>query len=103
MALGKIKTELHTCWNDLSLIITWSPNWLDREEADYIFAHLEVRTEDRQPMPISKTGYRSHFIDHESVEHLGGPVAYVKTWLDHQSRARQWQTHQTNTNQISLF
>jgi hypothetical protein len=90
LSTGKNKTEYRTHWHDLSLVINWSPNSSSQED-DYIFAHLEVRTRDRQPMPISE------------IEHLGGPVADIKAWLDHQARASEWQTHQVNTNQLSIF
>ncbi|MBS0473096.1 MAG: hypothetical protein JSR60_18645 [Proteobacteria bacterium] len=36
-------------------------------------------------LPITETGYRSHFLS--EAEELGGPLAYVRAWLDAEAAA----------------
>jgi hypothetical protein len=39
----------------------------------------------QKPLPITETGYRSHFTAPETAAPFGGPVAYVIAWLDEES------------------
>ena len=77
-------------WKGQALTLRWCAKW-----SEDITAHLEIITEDRRPHPISETGYRSHFIPRERVEEAGGPVAYVKLWLESKDNG--------NPVQLSLF
>jgi hypothetical protein len=48
-------------------------------------AHLELRSvaPDRAPLPVTETGYRSHFHPAGTIEaHGGDVVAQVIAWLD---------------------
>ncbi len=70
--------RLEMMWRGQRLVIRWCA-----ESFVYAgIAHLEILTEDRQPHPISETGYRSHFVPRTEVEDSGGPVAYVTAWLE---------------------
>jgi len=64
-------------WKGQALTIRWHPDY-----SPGVMAHLEILTEDKKPHPISKTGYRSHFIQRQEVEDMGGPVAFVTAWLE---------------------
>jgi len=68
--------EFQIDWQGQSLTVRHCAAWLGDETA-----HLEIISADRAPHPISKTGYRSHFIRREHIEEEGGPVAYVTAWL----------------------
>ena len=67
-------------------------------------AHLTVETRDppRTPLPITETGHRSHFMDHEIVERAGGPAAYVLAWLE-RTTTRRWRTEAGSPRQYCLF
>ena len=69
-------TEHEITWRNQRLTIRFCPAWLGGESA-----HLEIISPDREPHPISETGYRSHFINPLLIEEAGGPVAYVESWL----------------------
>lgn len=70
---------------------------------DFATAHLEVRSETGEPLPISETGYRSHFLPREAVEEYGGPVEFVKAWLDHDAAKPAWKKYVQERRQLSLF
>ena len=69
-------------------------------------AHLEVRSIAPMgaPLPISETGYRSHFHQPGTVEaHGGDVVAQVIAWLDEEAASPEWRRHEEAIRQLSLF
>ncbi len=68
-------------------------------------AHLEVETQEpvRAPLPITETGYRSHFLDRGIVEEAGGPSAFVLAWLEEAARSRGWASIEAESRQLALF
>lgn len=70
-----------------------------------VIEHLEIRTIDpeKTPLPITETGYKSHFIDETSINNYGGALAYVLAWLDDAARKPEWQRQNEVASQYSLF
>lgn len=68
-------------------------------------AHLEIETiaPERAPLPITETGFRSHFTSPESVAAYGGPVAFVEAWLETESQAPDWRVRDQAARQFALF
>jgi hypothetical protein len=69
-------------------------------------AHLEVRsiTPEGAPLPITETGYRSHFHQPGTIEGLGGDVvAQVIAWLDEEAKKPAWRTYVEASRQGRLF
>ncbi|WP_254368252.1 hypothetical protein [Paracoccus sp. Z118] len=60
--------------------------------------HIEMRSEGRTPLPVTETGYRSHFMSKGTVAEHGGAVAFVTAWLDHEAARTGWRGAQ-----LSLF
>jgi len=89
-------------WEGSALSVRWCPAWLARSEG-YAIAHLEIIADNRAVLPVTETGYRSHFVPREAVEALGGPVAYVRAWLDHEAQSSAWKAHRAASRQLSLF
>lgn len=93
-------------WRGITLEITYEPNWLNIGDRcpELGHAHLEVRSRpDGVRLPITETGYRSHFLHAEEVDQAGGPVEYVKAWMDHMAQSREWADHVENSRQLSLL
>lgn len=71
-----------------------------------IIAHLEIRSinPDNAPLPITSTGYRSHFHQPGTVEaHGGDVVAQVTAWLDEEARSPEWRAQVEADRQGELF
>ncbi len=66
-------------------------------------AHLQIRVRHCRPLPITETGYRSHFPHAGDVEHLGGPVAYVEAWLDAMAQTKAWRRTARDGLQLELL
>lgn len=71
-----------------------------------VIAHLEIESvaPERAPLPITETGYRSHFHQPGTVEANGGDVvAQVTAWLDEEAGKPEWKRHVESCRQFSLF
>lgn len=93
-------------WEGITIEVSYEAEWLGfRRGSDMAVAHLQVRSiaPERAPLPITETGYRSHFLHPAEVEGLGGPAAYVEAWLNVSAQAREWQSHPSRSAQLSLF
>ena len=92
---------------------TYRFNWQGIEiEATYtpckwgVIAHLEIRSvaPEGAPLPITSTGYRSHFHPIGTVEANGGDVlAQVAAWLDDEALRAEWQAQVNRSKQGELF
>ncbi|MFC3052294.1 hypothetical protein [Kordiimonas pumila] len=67
--------------------------------------HIELRTvkPERAPLPVTESGYRSHFEHAQAVAEYENPVEYVMAWLDHAAKNSNWQQVENNARQFSLF
>lgn len=61
---------------------------------------IEITSKDRSPLPITQTGYRSHFVPmgHVAASGYDDAAAFVQAWLEHDAKTTGW----TNA-QLSLF
>ena len=53
-------------------------------------------------LPITETGYRSHFIDTEELSLAGGAVSFVTDWLDREAITKKWQRAVLEGAQLEL-
>jgi len=87
-------------WRGIEIEATYSPvQW-------GVIAHLEIRSIEppRAPLPITETGYKSHFHDCGTVEANGGDVvAQVTAWLDEDATKPAWRAYVAKSRQGELF
>jgi hypothetical protein len=98
--------QLHILeWAGLLIEVRYSPDWLESYCVTYGYplAHLEIKTVNREPLPVTETGYRSHFDRADNIEAEGGPVAYVLAWLDHAAQSQEWKQAVQKRQQLTLF
>lgn len=75
---------------------------------DYAFRgtdHLEIVSEnpERAPLPITRTGYLSHFINSLDLVNAGGPVTFVASWLERRAQTKEWRAAEAKRRQTDLF
>ena len=100
------RTELHRFeWNGILLEITYEPEWLPPRILGEEMAHLQVQSiyPTDAPLPITETGYRSHFVAASSIAAAGGPVAYMDVWLESESQALDWHSREQAAWQLSFL
>lgn len=87
-------------WQAIEIEATYTPlKW-------GVIAHLEIRSihPALAPLPISKTGYRSHFYAPGTIEaHGGDVVGQVIAWLDEAAVGVDWQRNIEACRQGELF
>jgi len=91
------KTLIKIEWRGISIDI----RHITKRFAGY--DHIEVESAERVPLPITETGYRSLFIDPESVAHADGAKEFVLSWLDCEATSAAWKRYLTEDRQLSLF
>lgn len=72
-----------------------------------VIAHLEIETINppRAPLPVTETGYRSHFHPIGVIErdYGGDVVAAVTAWLDGMGERPEWKKREEASRQGDLF
>lgn len=86
-------------WRGIRLEIRHCRTWSKAAGID----HIEVVSGERAPLPITETGYRSHFIMPEAIAEFGTPVEYILAWLDHAAQSKDWKQSEAEARQLSLF
>jgi hypothetical protein len=66
-------TVTRATWRGIGLEIRHCPTWSKAARID----HIEVFSDERAPLPITDSGYRSHFIMPEHITEVGTPVEYL--------------------------
>lgn len=90
-------TELHVVWRDIGLIVRCTPQRFTDHD------HIEIESDDRVRLPITETGYRSHFLLAEEWAEFGDPVGFVMAWLDDAAGTDEWRAYEAERRQLSLF
>jgi hypothetical protein len=92
-------------WNGILLEITYEPQWMPASVMGEDLAHVQVRSiyPTDAPLPITETGYRSHFISASAIAAAGGPVPYVDVWLEVEGDTPAWRAREQAARQLALF
>ena len=93
----KYDEELSLVWNGLDIRVT-----LARDEVpSYIdFVHIEIRC--KEPLPMTNTGYRSHFMQAEAFAQYESLGAFVFAWLEEASQSKDWKQIWETRQQLSF-
>ena len=94
-------------WDGVTVEVRYDPDWssLSKLGADRQIAHIELQVLEPMgaPLPVTETGYRSHFLPPEEVNVAGGPLAYVRRWLGEEERKPAWRRADMARRQLDLF
>ena len=94
-------------WKGITVEISYEPNWLGGLTEAYgePLAHLQIQSvsPERAALPVTETGYRSAFIAGSVITMEGGPVAFVRDWLDTAASDPAWQQKVDAARQLALF
>lgn len=87
-------------WESIEIEATYSPiKW-------GVIAHLEIESiqPKRAPLPITETGYKSHFHPCGTIEANGSDVvAQIIAWLDEEAVKPEWRAYAAKSRQGELF
>ena len=91
-------------WRGIVIEIRYEAQWLG-DDGPFATAHLEIEAidPDRSPLPMTETGYRSHFTQASAIAEAGGPVAFVEAWLAADAGKRGGTEKEDAARQMTLF
>ena len=92
---GKVKT-LKITWNGIVIAVSIAQNWLNTG-----YHHIELRA--GQPLPVTQTGYRSHFMPMDQFAAFDNLEQLVRLWLDDAAKSIDWIISQEEARQLKLF
>ena len=105
--LGRDIVVEQLVWRGITLSVSYEADWLGSGECGSKFAtaHLQIEaiSPERSPLPMTETGYRSHFLAQGIVEEAGGAAAYALAWLEHATKSPNWRQKEITGRQLSLF
>lgn len=95
------KASLHKLvWRHATLRIRHTPDYLSK---GWSHIELSVTSPKGAPLPITTTGYLSHFLDADHLAAAGGPVAFFVAWLDREAASKAWAKTEFAWRQGDLF
>ena len=94
-------------WQGITVEVRYEPAWMSAGDSCYgwSMAHIELHVIDpaRAKLPVTDTGYKSHFVANDIVLEAGGAVHYVRAWLDHEAQSPAWKAEQEAARQFVLL
>ena len=94
-------------WRGRTLRVEFEADWSGHgdDDPETAIALLEVFVEAPigAPIPVTNSGYRSHFLPPVSIARAGGIAAFVSAWLDEQAMDRKWLRIDEQWRQLDLF
>lgn len=107
MTTERVITTEDIEWNGIKISIRYEANWMNLERADETlpYGHLQLESVAplREPLPMTSTGYLSHFLHDFDVTDAGGPAAYVLSWLGYAAQEPEWRAYEAAQAQPDLF
>ena len=87
-------------WRDVTCRVKHTPNYLSKG-----WSHIEiiVVSPKNAPLPITETGYRSHFLDEDLLKKAGGPVTFFIDWIEREAATKAWAKAEFKWRQGDLF
>lgn len=93
-------TTTKLVWRDVICRVRHTPNYLSKG-----WSHIEiiVVSPKKAPLPITETGYRSHFLDEDLLKREGGPVTFFLDWIEREAATKAWAKTEFKWRQGDLF
>lgn len=87
-------------WRDVTCRVRHTPHYLSKG-----WSHIEivVVSPKKAPLPITETGYLSHFLDEKLLKKAGGPVTFFLDWIEREAATKAWANTEFNWRQGDLF
>lgn len=92
-----------------SRVQTWEHvRYRVRHTPDYIIKgtnHIEVVviSPKKEPLPITETGYLSHFVTDGSCPGIDDAITFVTAWIEREAKTKRWQKLDQKRRQLALF
>ena len=87
-------------WQHVTFRVRHTPNYLIKDTH-----HLELIVIDpkREPLPITETGYLSHFSYEPPLPNAKAALAFFLDWIEREAKTKRWQRADLKRRQLDLF
>ena len=87
-------------WRGVEMSASHEPNYMSEG-----WSHIELRVlrPKGKPVPITNTGYLSHFLDEDDLKAAGGPAAFFLAWLEREAGSKAYKKALAAWAQLDLF
>lgn len=94
------KTIERLTWRGIEMNATHTPDYISTG-----WSHIELRVTKPKgkPVPITDTGYLSHFLDEDALKAAGGAAAFFLAWLEREATAKAYAKALARWQQLDLF
>jgi len=83
-------------WQGIAITISHRSQWPIVD-----FHHIEVKADQR--LPMTETGYKSHFMPEKALSEFEDVVDFVSQWLEATCQSKEWLRYVEDMRQPSLF
>ena len=97
----RVPTTTRGSWQHVTFRVRHTPDYI-LKGADH--NELIVIAPKREPLPITETGYLSHFTtDSKQVPDAKAGLAFFLEWISQEAKTRRWQKLDCKRRQLDLF
>ena len=94
-------TTTRGTWQHVTFRVRHTPDYI-LKGTDHI--ELIVIAPKREPLPITETGYLSHFTtDNNQVPNAKAGLAFFLEWISREAKTKRWQKLDSKRRQLDLF
>ena len=93
-------------WQSFKIEVRYDPDPFNiAQHGSEVMAHIEVRTlcPEGAALPITKTGYRSHFTPKSNLDDYQTVAEFIREWLEYAAQSEEWKRTQDEARQFNLF
>lgn len=87
-------------WRGVTMTAKHTPDYIS---TGWSHIELHVLRPKHKPVPITDTGYRSHFIDEDELRAAGGAAAFFHAWLEGEATSKAYLVALARWAQLDLF
>lgn len=85
-------------WEGRTIRLSYLPNKYSAID------HLEIRVDDLRPIPITETGYKSHYFGPcDPALKIDEIIDLVRNWIECEAKSEKWRTAEATRRQGALF
>ena len=89
-------------WNGINIEIIYQKNYVQYDDGQKM-AYLEVRSQNKMPLPIAPNGFKSRFLEAKEVDQYNSIWDYVFNWFNKEAQNKFFKTNPQYSQQLSLF
>lgn len=96
-------------WQHIAFRVRHTPDYLVKGTDHLELVVIKPRGQGRafnttvEPLPITETGYLSHFVDGRDVPNAKAALAFFLEWIAREAKSKRWQNANYKRRQGDLF